>query len=371
LGHRPHGRALLCALALLVLPFGALAQGLLIPLDERAIRSTGIEWAAIEPEASAAEIRLPATVVVPPHQLRVVAAPVGGLIEAVFVAPDEPVQEGQPLARLRSTELLEAQRLFLEAVNNEALARERLARDEALYRDRVIAERRLLVTRAEHVAFRTAMEEREQMLALLGMQAEDITRLRRDRRLTDAVTIAAPGAGVALLTEAVAGQRVAQSAPLFRLAVLRPLWVNIQVPLTYVPSIAPGARVALPAQGAEGRVLRVGRRADAATQSVTAVAEIDQGSDYLRPDEAVIAVLPLTANGDGSLWRVAAGSVVRHRDRSWVFLRRPAGFEARPVRVLSESATNVTVAGHLARGDAVATRGILFLLGALVEQDGA
>jgi hypothetical protein len=36
-------------------------------------------------------------------------------------------------------------------------------------------------------------------------------------------------------------------------------------------------------------------------------------------------------------WRVPAGSVVRHRERSWVFLRTPTGFLARPVTVLNET----------------------------------
>lgn len=371
MGVRPFGAALLGLLVLaMAAPPGAVAQDMLIPLDARSIRSTGIEWAEIEPEASAAEIRLPATVTVPPNQLRVVAAPVGGLIEAVLVASDEPVTQGQPLVRLRSPDLLESQRLFLEALTSEALAREKLARDEALYRDRVISERRLIVTRAEHVSFLTIRQEREQMLLLRGMSEEEVEQLARTRRLTDTVTVMAPAGGIAMVIDAVAGQRVASSAPLFRLTELNPLWLSIQVPLAYAGAIVPEARVAVPTQGAEGRILRIGRRADPATQSVMAVAEIADGAERLRPGEAVTAVLPLSANGDGSFWRVSGGSVVRHRDRSWVFVRRPEGFEARPVRVMAETATGVTVAGDLRGGEAVATRGILFLLGELVERDG-
>ncbi|MCR0982647.1 efflux RND transporter periplasmic adaptor subunit [Roseomonas populi] len=342
-----------------------------IPLDERGIRSTGIEWAVVESEERAAEIRLPASVSIPPQQLRVVAAPVGGLIEALLVTPDELVRKGQPLARIRSTELLEAQRLFLDAINGEALAREKLRRDEALSRERIIAERRLLVTRAEHVVALTTMQEREQMLALLGMAAAEIAQLRQSRRLNDSVTVHATADGIAMGRDAVPGERVAQSAPLFSLAELDPLWLNIQVPLAAAAALEPGAPVLVPTQGAEGRVLHLSRRADVATQSVSAVAEIDRGAANLRPGQAVVAVLPLRANGSGGQWRVPAGSVVRHRDRSWVFVRRPEGFEPRPVRVLSETPTSVSVGGDLVANDAVATRGILFLLGAMVEREGA
>ncbi|WP_198383796.1 efflux RND transporter periplasmic adaptor subunit [Roseomonas sp. KE2513] len=325
----------------------------------------------MEAEERAAEIRLPANVAIPPQQLRVVAAPVGGLIEALLVMPDEMVRTGQPLARIRSTEMLEAQRLFLDALNGEALAREKLRRDEALARDRVIAERRLLVTRAEHVVALTTMQEREQVLALFGMEQADIAQLRSGRQLSATITVHAPADGIAMGRDAVAGERVAQSAPLFSLAELVPLWLNIQVPLSAAAALEEGAPVLVPTQGAEGKVLRLSRRADAATQSVAAIAEISRGAENLRPGQAVVAVLPLRANGSAGQWRVPAGSVVRHRDRNWVFVRSSSGFEPRAVRVLSETPTAVSVGGNLTAGDAVATRGILFLLGAMVEREGA
>lgn len=56
---------------------------------------------------------------------------------------------GQAVARPRSSELVEAQRLFLEAATAHDLAQEKLRRDEQLSQERVIAERRLIVTRAE------------------------------------------------------------------------------------------------------------------------------------------------------------------------------------------------------------------------------
>jgi multidrug efflux pump subunit AcrA (membrane-fusion protein) len=252
---------------------------ILIRLDERQLRFAGIELGRVEAESGSSDIILPGTVAVPPQGLRVVAAPVGGLVESMEVAPDEAVRTGQPIARLRSTELLEAQRLFLEALGAEALAAEKLRRDEALFRDRIIAERRLLTTRADHVFARTTLQEREQMLALLGMTEDAIEALRRDRRLSATLTVVAPADGTVLGRAAVPGERVAQAAPLFTVAQLDPLWVNLQVPLSRATAVENAARVMLPAQGAEGRVLRVGRSADAATQSVTAVAEITEGAE--------------------------------------------------------------------------------------------
>jgi len=365
-------RALLGVLLLLPFTPAAAQPGpgdILIRLDERQIRVAGIDLARAEPESGSTEITLPGTVAVPPHRLRVVAAPVGGLVEAMEVAPDESVREGQPLARLRSTELLEAQRLFLEALGTEALAAERLRRDEALFRDRVIAERRLLTTRADHVFARTTLQEREQMLALLGLTEEQVGELRRERRLSATLTVLAPGDGTVLGREAVPGERVAQNAPLFTVAQLDPLWVNLQVPLSRAKAVEDAVGVSLPAQGAEGRVLRVGRSADAATQSVNVVAEITVGAGRLRPGQAVSVMVTLRSNGMPQ-WRVPSGAVVRHRERHWIFVRAPEGFRARPVSVISETAQSVSIRARLEAGDQVAMRGVLSLLSELTVAEG-
>ncbi len=340
-----------------------------IRLDERQIRAGGFELGRVEPETGPSEILLPGQVVVPPTQLRVIAAPAAGLIESLFVAPDERVRAGQAVARLRSTELVEAQRLFLEASTAAELAQEKLRRDEELFRERVIAERRLIVTRAEATGAAAALDERTQLLNLLGLSDNEVAELRRARRIQQGLTVTSPVAGVVLGRAATPGERVAQAAPLMTIGDLSTLWINIQVPLSRAPALEANARVLVPAQGAEGFVLRIGRTADAATQSVTAVAEMHRGADALRPGQAVTVALQLRANGMPQ-YRVPAGSVVRHRERSWVFIRTPTGFTARPVTVLNETAQFTSIRGGLAPTDQIATRGILALLAELSEADG-
>lgn len=339
-------------------------------LEERQLRPAGIELARAEPESGPAEIMLPGQVVVPPQQLRVIAAPAAGLIETLLVSPDERVRAGQIVARLRSTELVEAQRLYLQATSAAALAQESLRRDEQLFRERVIAERRLLQTRAEAAGVAAALDERQQMLALLGMHPADIDMLRESRRISPTLAVTAPMAGVVLERGAVAGERVTQAAPLMTIAELRPLWVNIQVPLARANALGVNSRVLLPAQGAEGFILRVGRSADAATQSVIAVAEVHAGVEALRPGQAVTAAVQLVANGAGGQWRVPAGAVIRHRERSWIFVRTSDGFLARPVTVLNETAQFTSIRAELRAGDQLAVRGILSLLALLAEADG-
>jgi cobalt-zinc-cadmium efflux system membrane fusion protein len=60
---------------------------------------------------------------------------------------------------------------------------EKLRRDEQLFKEHIIAERRLIVTRAEATQARGTLEERTQILALSGMTDAEIATLRGDRKL--------------------------------------------------------------------------------------------------------------------------------------------------------------------------------------------
>lgn len=342
------------------------ASDVLIRMDERQYRAAGIEVTRVQAEAGTAQTMLPGTVAVPPQQLRIVAAPAAGLVESVLVAPNEPVKAGQPIARLRSTDLLEAQRTYLQALSAEELARQRLRRDEQMFRERIIAERRLLTTRADYEFARTTLQEREQMLALLGMAEPDIHALRESRKMAAALVVTAPEDGVVLETKTSAGERVAASAPLFSIARLKPLWVNLQVPLPQAVMIEPGTRMSVPGTPAQGEVVRLGRSVDPATQSVTAVVEVSDGAETLRPGQVVTATVALRPNGTPQ-WRVPAGAVVRHAGRSWVFVRTAEGFRAKPVTVIAETANATSIRAGLAPDDQVATRGILTLLAELTD----
>ncbi|MDO9711847.1 efflux RND transporter periplasmic adaptor subunit [Paracraurococcus lichenis] len=360
-------------MAVIVLALPALAQAaepaaneVLIRMDERRARAAGIDVTRVQAEAGTTQTMLPGTVIVPPQQLRIVAAPAAGLVEAVLVAPNEPVRAGQPLARLRSTDLLEAQRTYLQALSGEALARQRLSRDEQMFRERIIAERRLLTTRAEADFARTTLQEREQMLALLGMAEADIATLKSSRRMAAALTVTAPEDGVVLETRTSAGERVAASAPLFSIARLTPLWVNLQVPLPQAMVIEPGTRMSVPGTQAQGEVVRLGRSVDPATQSVTAVVEVTDGAGSLRPGQVVTAAVALRPNGTPQ-WRVPAGAVVRHAGKSWVFVKAQDGFRAKPVTVIAETASDSSIRAGLAPDDQVAMRGILTLLAELTD----
>jgi cobalt-zinc-cadmium efflux system membrane fusion protein len=369
--------ALVAAVVILIAPFSPRlrAEGVApssdmldIALDDRSIRAAGISFAAVERERGATELSFPGTIAVPPLRLRVVAAPVGGLVEMVEVAPDELVSAGQAILLMRSPGFVELQRDFISADADATLARDWLRRAEQLMAGRALPERELrqAETQARTATYRA--DERRHALKLMGMTDQEIEKLQRTREFQHSIAIHAPVAGAVLIRHINAGARVAVAEPLFTIAQLDPLWVNIQVPAPRLGSITVGSPVTLAAHGASGRIIRVGRSVDPATQSVTAVAEIDTNAGSVRPGLAVTATVRVAPNGTAQ-WVVPAASVVRHSDRSWVFVRTPEGARAQPVEVLSENARDAAIRAALAPSDQVAVRGLIALLAELAKAD--
>jgi RND family efflux transporter MFP subunit len=360
--------AILCATITAGFALDAPARNsdVMIRMDERGIRAAGISTVAIERERGGTDLSLPGTVAIPQQQIRVVAAPAGGLVEAMLIAADEPVEAGQPIARLRSPAIVEAQRQFLAAISDEALAADRLRRIQILVDGRAIAERELRVAQAEAAQAKSRLDERTQILTLMEMSEADLEALRTTRRMVSTVTVYSPISGTIVTRHASSGERIEAAAPLFTIAQLEPLWINIQIPAARLSNITTGATVSLPAYGAQGKVIRIGRTVDPTTQSAIAVAEISTNGGNVRPGLAVNVTVRLERDID-TQWSVPASAVVRHRERAWIFLRSSDGFHARPVQVVAESARAFSIRGDLAEGDQVATRGMLALLAALAE----
>lgn len=353
--HAPFVSAAIAALWLVSVVHAAEGPRL-IALDARKAQALGIVVEPLREDASGA-LTLPGRVVIPPSQIQVVAAPVAGLVESVSVAPQQEVKPGQALVRLVSPMLLEAQRDYVQAESQWRLAEANLRRDEALYREGIIAEGRLAASRAAHAQAAALLRERRETLRLLGLGQRTLAMLGAGGSFASAITLVAPKPGTVLEVAAVPGQRVEAATPLVRLARLAPLWIELQASAEDAAAIAPG--LAVSARGARGRVVSVARVLDAASQSLAVRAEMTEGLAGLRPGEYVTAQVALSRARRGQ--RLPANALFRLEGKPHVFVAREQGFVATPVRVLTEDAGVAVVSGEFPDGARVAVSGVAAL----------
>lgn len=333
-----------------------------IQMSAKQSQALGIETAPLAAPSAGAGNGLPAQVTIPPAQMRVVSTPLAGLLESVAVAVSEPVKKGQVLARLQSPGLVEQQRELLQASTQAQLARDTLSRDEKLFKEGIIAESRYLAAKGNATTAGATLAERRQALRLAGMSDAAMQKLLATHAIGSTIELVSPLDGVVLEVAATVGQRAEAAAPLFKIARLTPLWLEIQVPIAQAGALRPGATVEVPAYGAAGRVLSIGRSVSEGSQTVMVRAEIREGAQNLRPGQFVEANVA-TAASDGKQWSIPNAALVRHQNQTYVFVQTPTGYRVQPVKLLGQSASGSIVNGGLKGDERIVIRGASALKG--------
>ena len=326
-----------------------------IPVTAQQRQALGIEVAPLEAVAVEHGILLPARVAVPNAQLQVVTAPQEGLVEMLLVAEGQTVHKGQPLVRIQSPRLLELQSDYLETASRHALADSNYRRDRQLSKEGIIAERRLLESRAAYQELSTSLARLQRLLELAGMDGQALEDLKKSRELSSTLLVRAPLDGVVLEQLVTAGKRVEAADPLYRIADVDPLWLEIHVPLAQLGQTAVGQTVSVPDPGITGRIVTIGRMVHSTDQGVLVIAEVSDGAAQLHPGQFL--QVQLASRSDTNSFRVPRSAVARAGGRQFIFVAGPDGFTPLPVSVSSEQADGMVVRGDLAPDSRVAVNG--------------
>ncbi|MCG5502251.1 efflux RND transporter periplasmic adaptor subunit, partial [Ectothiorhodospira lacustris] len=152
------------------------------------------------------------------------------------------------------------------------------------------------------------------------------------------------------------GQSVDTAEPLYRLAQLNPLWLEIHIPLTQLDTVTVGTSVLLPAQGLKGQVIAIGSMVHDKDQGILLRAQIPDASERLRPGQFLEVQLaqPLQPGH----WRLPATALVRHGGETWILVDADNAFLPQPVQVVAKEDQTVVVRAPLEPSNRVAIRGV-------------
>ena len=344
-------------IGLISLSLTQLAWATDIAVSAKQAQTLGIVVAALPNKQSGEISGLPAQVVIPPSQMFVISTPLPAMVEQVLVGVGDNVKKGQPIARLQSPAFIEAQRSLSQASVQSQLAKENLARDESLWKDGIIAESRYRISKGAAIEAQAALAERKQMLRLAGMSDIAISQLQSGHNLSSLLTITAPITGVVLEKSASAGQRLDAAVPMFTIAKLNPLGLEIQAPLAVTNKLKIGAVISLPAFHASGKISAIGHSLTSTNQTILLRGIITKGTGNLRPNQTVEASIATTVEGQAQ-WEVPNAAITRIAGKSALFVVTTTGFRSQPVEVLSEGAKNSVISGTLKGDEKIAVGGV-------------
>ncbi len=334
---------------------GVSANDARIRISPEQIDNLSIKVATVTPSQQIPLLSAPAKVVVPANKEVLLSATQPGLLSQLQVNIGDKVQKGQVLAQIHSPELVALQQKFLTARNELNLAGLEQQRDQKLLREGVIAQRRWQETQSLHNSKAAVADEARQLLLLAGMPAAEIDSLAKTHKLSSLLAVRAPISGVILERPATLGTRLDMQAPLYRMADLSELWLEINIPQERLEQLRVGDLVQIADSNTLAKISLLGQSVNQDNQTVLARAVIQGNPGQLRAGQNLNVRLLQDSRQNG--FKVPQSAIAQNSGHHYVFVRNADGFVATEVNVVGRQDQDAVIDGSLAGQAEIAVQG--------------
>jgi Cu(I)/Ag(I) efflux system membrane fusion protein len=320
----------------------------LVPIevsDER-IQRIGVRTEKVIRQSLAGELRTAGVVEADERRMARVSPRFAGWIEELFVSETgQRVKRGQPLARIYSPEVLQAQQELLTALGWSAGPAAGT-----------------LPHHGETTPMAGMVADARRRLELLGISPSEIAAIEQSRKAQPAITLRSPVEGHIIGKNAVAGTTVSPGTSLFEVADLSSVWVVAEVYEGDLPRVRLGqpARFeasAHPGDSFRGKVKFVYPTVDATSRTLRVRLELRNrpGPDGLALRPGMFGEVALDLPATSGLM-VPAEAVVDTGDVQYLFVTRPGGrFEPRRIKLGARRGDRIEVLDGVAEGESVVT----------------
>lgn len=211
----------------------------------------------------------------------------GGIVREVNVLLGDQVERGQKLGTLFSTELSEAQTVYLSMQAEIEKHHKQLHRATELVELGAISREEYEGTAAAYKTEQAKLAAARQRLLWLGMSAKQIDELRAPDQMNALIAVTAPSAGTVVNRNVNPGEVVTMGKELFRLADLTTVWVIGQIyeqdlAAVRVGTIATFTVPAYPQRPFAGRVSYIDPRVEPQTRTAQVRIEVNSPGQLLK-----------------------------------------------------------------------------------------
>ena len=328
-------------------------------ISEDHFNNLGVALGKPEPVKQVPILNAPAKVVIPPSQEYIVSASQAGLITELDAAIGDKVKTGEVIAQLNSPDLLSMQRLYLKAVSDMQLGSLSFQRDKKLLADGVIAERRWQETHSQYNTFVYDVNERKQLLKIAGMTDDEIDRLGKTHQLTSQLNVHAVISGTVIERMAVEGERIDILAPLYRIANLNELWLEINIPHERIGSLKVGDQVLIDNTAISAVITLLGQSVNPENQTVMARATIKGNQSEVRAGQTINT--QIIESSERTAFKVPNTAIAQNAGKSFIFIRNQDGFKVTPITVIGKQGEESIISGDLTGREDIAIKGAVAL----------
>lgn len=339
--------------------FSVFAEDMQIHISSEQIDNLAIKTGSMVPSQEIPLLSAPAEVIVPAGREILLSAPQPGLLSQLTVNIGDAVKKGQGLAQIDSPELVALQQQFLTARSELNLAALAQRRDKKLLQEGVIAQRRWQEIQAQYSSKAAVANEARQLLHIAGMTDAEIDRLARTHQLGLSLKVRSPIDGVVLERLATIGSRLDMQAPLYRIADLSELWLQINIPQERLQNIRIGDQVQIPGSTSVAEISLLGQSVDPNNQTVLARAVIKGSPDNLRVGQHMNVQVMQASRVKG--FRVPNTAIAQNAGHSYVFVRNADGYVVTEISVVGKQDEDSLITGPLKQDQQIALEGAVAL----------
>ena len=293
----------------------------------------------------------PAKVLIPPNNEYVVSASQAGIINQLNAALGDEVKKGEVLAQIDSPNLLSLQSNYLKATGAMQLANSAYQRDKTLAHEGIIANRRVQETQSQFNAASLDVQEAKLLLEISGCSASV--------QLNSRLTIHSPISGVVIERMAVAGTRIDSLTPLYRVADLHTLWLEIAIPQERIADVKVGDSVDIENTAFNAEISLLGQSVNAENQTILARAVIKNAPKQIRAGQKLNVQIKQISKQ--IVFKVPNTAIAQNDSNAFLFVRSTAGFDAKPITIVGKQDEESIISGAFTGDETIAIKGAAVL----------
>jgi cobalt-zinc-cadmium efflux system membrane fusion protein len=343
-----------------------------VRLDRTELRAAaGIEVESVQSRSADAAISCNASASFNQNKYVKVPPKADGILAKINVDVGAAVRAGDVLAVVNSQTVGELKKEFINGLVHEEHLRWQVDRYKAAA-DGVAAKN---LFEAQHL-LEEQLTESARIRARLneyGFAPPQVEMIAKAKDINIQLSVVAPRDGVIVYRQAVEGEPVTTTTPLFAIADLNTMWVQLYVYESSLPQIHLGQNMTffpdgLPGQGFTGAVTWISPEVDPQTRTIQLRAEVANREGALRAN--MFGKGKLLVDGAHERLMVPQTAVQSYQGQHVVFVQKPDNlFELRPIVVGLKGDAFWEVTSGLQLGEKVATTGSFLLKSNLENPD--